>query len=184
MKLLETWMQTPLAGALGFAVLHSFWEGAILAALLAIVLVATRSARARYGAACAAMLLLVLAFGITLLRMLPETTATARPPIVLSFPRWQAVNGAGPAGLSLPDLAAIVPWLAFLWITGVWIFYVRHLAAGYPCSVCDVAVFVARPTAGSGNSHAWPQHCAFGGLSSSWSLHWRTCPWCSAICVR
>ena len=37
MRLLEAWVATPLAGAVGWALLHSLWEGAIVSAALAAV---------------------------------------------------------------------------------------------------------------------------------------------------
>ena len=75
MKLLETWVGTPLAGAVGWTLLHSLWEGAILAVALAAVLMATRSPRVRYAAACVAMLVMLGAFGVTFIRMMPEGAA-------------------------------------------------------------------------------------------------------------
>ena len=68
---LEIWLQTPLAGALGWALFHSLWEGAIIAVALAATLAMTRSARARYLAACLAMCAILLCFGVTLLRLAP-----------------------------------------------------------------------------------------------------------------
>ena len=51
MTLLRTLVRTPLAGALGWTLLHSLWEGAALAALLGAALLMMRSPRARYAAA-------------------------------------------------------------------------------------------------------------------------------------
>ena len=55
MTALETWLQTPLAMAAGWALFHSLWEGAIIAVVLAAALAFTRSVRARYTAACLAI---------------------------------------------------------------------------------------------------------------------------------
>src|ERR1700734_3281670 len=52
---LEIWLQTPLAAAIGWALFHSLWQGATVAVVLAVTLAMTRSARARYTAACLAM---------------------------------------------------------------------------------------------------------------------------------
>ncbi len=47
---LEAWLQTPLAGAIGWTLFHSLWQGAIVAVVLAGVLAATRSGpRALHG---------------------------------------------------------------------------------------------------------------------------------------
>jgi len=128
MRLLESLVGTPLAGAVGWTLLHSLWEGAMLAAALGAVLVATRSPRIRYAAACAAMLVMLGAFGVTFVRMMPESvqhaTAEKKPP----FPTWSAAANADGGNPSSTALAEAVPWLAPVWIAGVWIFYLRHVA--------------------------------------------------------
>jgi GWxTD domain-containing protein len=126
MTLIDGWVQTPLAEAVGWTLLHLLWEGAIISAALAAGLWAMRSARARYAAGCVAMLLMIGAFTLTLLRAMAEgahSLQIVRPP---AFPPWNV-----PGRLDVPDpsntgLAAIVPWLALFWITGVCIFYLRH----------------------------------------------------------
>ena len=55
MTLLETWVQTPAAKALGWTLVHSLWEGAILAVALASALSAIGSARVRHPVACVAL---------------------------------------------------------------------------------------------------------------------------------
>src|SRR5260370_3371683 len=72
MRFVETWVHTPLAGAAGWTLLHSLWEGAIISAALAAVLLALRSPRARYAAACVALLVMVAGFGLTLGCLMPE----------------------------------------------------------------------------------------------------------------
>ena len=128
MKVLEAWVRAPLAGAVGWTLLHSLWEGAVVSAALAVALTALRSSRARYAAACAAMLVMLAAFGVTLVRLMPEGLdgpRTARPP---AFPAWSVATEMGASSPSYPWLAAAIPWLAPFWIAGVWIFYLRHLA--------------------------------------------------------
>lgn len=125
MSFLQGWVESPLAGAVGWTLLHSLWEGAIISAALAAALMAMRSPRARYAAACGAMLVMLGAFALTLMRMLPEGgqgLGTVRPP---AFPAWKVPSDmtASPAN---PGLAALVPWLAPFWIAGVWIFYLMH----------------------------------------------------------
>src|ERR1700722_5990866 len=71
MPQLEIWLQTPLAGAVGWALFHSLWEGAIVALALGATLAMTRSPRARYLAASVAMCAIILCFGVTLLRLAP-----------------------------------------------------------------------------------------------------------------
>ena len=134
MRLLETLVETPLAGAIGWTLLHSLWQGAIIAAALAAVLAAVRSPRARYAAACVAMLALLGAFGFTWVRVMPDSAGallTVRTP---TFPAGNVRAGTDASIASNPGVAAVVPWLAPLWIAGVCVFYLGHVAGWI--SVC------------------------------------------------
>lgn len=128
MKLLDTWVATPLAQAVGWTLLHSLWQGAIIAAGLATALGAMRSARARYAAGWVAMLLMLGGMGLTFVRVVPAGTDSVRTLGVLPFPAWNVGAGAGGTGSSNTGLAAMVPWLAPLWMAGVWIFALVRLA--------------------------------------------------------
>ncbi|PYT21591.1 MAG: hypothetical protein DMG58_31880, partial [Acidobacteria bacterium] len=88
MRILETWVATPLAAAVGWTLLHSLWEGAIISAALVATLVGMRSPRARYAAACVAMLVMLGGFGLTLVRMMPEGAHGVRPVTTPAFPTW------------------------------------------------------------------------------------------------
>lgn len=128
MSLLENWVGTPLAGALGWTVLHSLWEGAILAAALAVVLMATRSPRIRYAAACVAMLAMLAGFGVTFIHELPQGADGLRTIGPTTSRVWNVEKQkSASAGFDF-GLAAAVPWLAPVWIAGVLIFYLRHIA--------------------------------------------------------
>jgi TonB family protein len=151
MSFLETWVATPFAAALGWTVLHSIWQGAILAAALVIVLTITRSPRVRYTAACLAMLAMSAAFGLTLVRELPRER---QEPRTATTPAAHAPRAGLPGDLSQPSdssLAAYVPWLAPLWIAGVWIFYLKH-AIGW------IAIHRLRRRGVCGVSDEWQQH--------------------------
>ena len=134
MRLLETWVATPLAWAVGWTLLHSLWEGAIISAALVATLVAMRSPRARYGAACVAMLVMLGGFALTLVRMMPEGTHGTRSVTTPPFPAWNVRTGMDAPGPSNPGLAVVAPWLTPFWIAGVWIFYLGHVASW--TSVC------------------------------------------------
>src|ERR1700722_6844620 len=84
---LEIWLQTPLAAAIGWTLFHSLWEGVIVAVALAVTLALTRSARARYTAACLAMCAIIICFGVTLVDLMPrhQTPVAARNSIVLGW---------------------------------------------------------------------------------------------------
>ena len=125
---IETWVQTPLAQAIGWTLVHSLWEGALVALVLAAALWALRSPRARYAAACLAMLIMLAAFGFTFARLMPQQ----RGRVVT------VVNGSGvlpPAGFAGPKTvvqrraADFLPWLAPFWMAGVVIFHLRSLAS-------------------------------------------------------
>ena len=128
MRLLESLVGSPLAGAVGWTLLHSVWEGAILAVALGAVLMATRSPRVRYAAACATMLVMLGGFSVTFVRMLPEGVQNAGAAKKPPFPAWNIAVNADGGNSSDTVLAAVVPWLAPFWIAGVWIFYLRHVA--------------------------------------------------------
>jgi len=130
MRLLATLVDTPLAGAVGWTLLHSLWEGAILSLALAAVLLATRSPRIRYAAGCAAMLVVLGAFGVTLVRLLPESVHNSRIGRPPAFPAWNVAAETEPPSPWSTGLQAAVPWLAPLWIAGVWLFYLGQ-AAGW-----------------------------------------------------
>ncbi len=126
MRLLERWVDTPLAGAVGWALLHSLWEGALISAALAVVLWAVRSPRTRYAAGCVAMLAMLAAFGLTLFLAMPGGTGGFQNIGRAGAPGWNVRLGFAGLSPSTGSLAAKVPWLAPFWLAGVWIFALRH----------------------------------------------------------
>jgi hypothetical protein len=139
MSLLETWVMTPLAGAIGWTLLHSLWQGAMISAALGAVLVATRSPRARYAAACMAMLLMLAGFGLTLVSVTPASVHGLRTVPTPAFPAWNLRTGIIDPGRSSVGLAAVAPWLAPFWMVGVSIAYLWHVAGWI--LVCRVVIF-------------------------------------------
>jgi hypothetical protein len=92
-------------------------------------LTATRSARTRYAAACLAMAALLLAFGVTFVRLVAQQQIPGgiRNPIV--FDRNTSSESGGISGLRAQrEIADLLPWLGPFWVAGVVIFYLRHLA--------------------------------------------------------
>ncbi len=59
--------------AIGWTLLHSLWQGAIVALVLAATLLPLRSPRVRYAAASLAMLVILAGFVVTQQRHMPET---------------------------------------------------------------------------------------------------------------
>jgi GWxTD domain-containing protein len=121
MRFLEAWVATPLAQALGWTLLHSLWEGAIVSACLGAALWALRSARARYATACVAMLVMLGGISLTFIRMMPERVHGLPGVETTALPPWNVPPELDAAGASGSRLALVVPWLAPFWIAGVWI---------------------------------------------------------------
>ncbi len=128
MNFLEMLVRSPLTDAIGWTLLHSLWEGAIISAALAAVLWATRSPRARYVAACVAMLVMVVGLSVTFVRLMPESAHGLQALSASGLPTWNIQTGMDGSRAWAPSLAAIAPWLAPFWMVGVWVFYLRHVA--------------------------------------------------------
>ena len=96
-----------------------------MAALLAVVILATQSPRIRYAAGCVALVAVLTAFVITLFRMSPQQGQLLGNVNSLPFPAWNEAFGSAPRSWDL-SLAATVPWLTPLWMLGVFVFYVRY----------------------------------------------------------
>src|ERR1019366_3213381 len=125
---IEPWVQTPLAQAIGWTLVHSLWEGAVVALVLAVALGALRSSRARYAAACLAMLAMLAGFGVTFSRVMQRRPGHIAPLVnargVLSLEVIEV-----PKGLVRRRAADFLPWLAPFWMAGVAIFHLRSLAS-------------------------------------------------------
>jgi GWxTD domain-containing protein len=140
----EYWAGTPVAAAIGRTLLHSLWEGAAVALMLAIVLAAVRRPPVRYGAACAAMVAMVAGIGVTLAVLWPE------PATRYAFPRAMLTGVTARGGFPSPmsaKPAGLLGWLAPCWAAGVVVFYLRG-AAGWIAArrlrragVCSAAAF-------------------------------------------
>ena len=125
MKILETLIVYPAVSAIGWTLLHSLWEGAIVAAVLGGMLLILRSARSRYFAACAALLVLLGLFAFTLLRLAPES-ADRFPVRDRLVPVVSIVAEGASRGNWWPDLADTAPWLALFWMAGVLLMFTRY----------------------------------------------------------
>jgi GWxTD domain-containing protein len=127
MKVLEHWMRTPAAEALGLTLFHFLWEGAAIAAALALALLVLKSSRARYAAACLALAAMPLVCGITFERVLPEQTLRTAP-----LPRFlgQAPGtDASPALRHALQASDLLPYFVPVWLAGVLLLHARTLAA-------------------------------------------------------
>jgi len=123
----------PIAEALGRALFHFLWEGALIALVLALAIHVIRppSATIRYGLACAAMLAMVVAFGATLAWFWPHTAAVTiqsnaprlrvPPPVAFTWPetspsgaatRFNWIVAAWLLGAGLSSLRSLMAWIA------------------------------------------------------------------------
>ena len=128
MNALQTSISTPLAAAIARTLVHSLWEGTAIAAVLAVTLFLIRSPRARYGAACFAILLLLCSFAVTLNRELPDSPVrlprTAFTHVAVAPPATTA-----PSSTVTPHDSDDPTWLVPLWLAGVLLFHLKGLAS-------------------------------------------------------
>jgi GWxTD domain-containing protein len=127
MNWLELWIQTPIAKALAFTLLHSLWEGAAVAVVFAAALCGLRSPRARYAAACLALLAVLGCFAGTLLALWPASIAHGYSHGSIPAAPAIADAPAAPADHTF-RMADLLPWIAPFWILGVAAFHLRSLA--------------------------------------------------------
>lgn len=101
MTLLEHFVASSLARAIGWTILHSLWQGGVVAGLLAMTLFTVRSPRARYAAACGALGLLLCGFAITLAHFLPVAAQSPQAFKVLLMVR--PLPRSAPRSISSPQ---------------------------------------------------------------------------------
>jgi len=86
MTFIETWVRTPAAMALGWTLVHFVWEGVLIGLVLAGALCVIRPSRARYAAACLAMLAMLATFGLTFAHLLPQRTNGMTAAVIRPMP--------------------------------------------------------------------------------------------------
>ena len=131
MSLLEIWVHNSAAAALGWTLAHSLWEGALVALALAAALGALHGSRARYAAACVAMLALLAGFCVTYQICLAQQRiegAIGQVPALRNAP-----TGLGDGQIVVKvagrfHAADYLPWLAPFWMAGVLFFQLRGVA--------------------------------------------------------
>lgn len=151
-------LEHPLAEAVGWALLHSLWQGALVGALVALGLLALRRPQHRYALGCGALLLMAavpVLTGVSHYRDLtaplaaagapppPALDASGTPPAALApsappraAPTETAAGTPAPASFSAarvwgrvaPTLGGGAPWLAAGWLVGVALSLLRLLS--------------------------------------------------------
>src|ERR1035441_4058316 len=132
MSVLDIWVHTPAAAALGWTLVHSLWQGALAALALAAALGVLRFPRPRSAAGCLAMLALLSGLCVTFQHVMAEQRMQGG----FSPARWMqaAPPGLGDGAIvaNLPArlrVADYLPWLAPFWIAGVLFFQLRGVAS-------------------------------------------------------
>ena len=127
MSALQGFVETRLATALAWTIVHSLWECSAVALVLMIALGTIRDARSRYLTALAALLTAFLAFAATLaIQMWP--TGHGAVASALSLPPRPAAE-AGSLAASPNPLDSLGPWIALFWILGAVGYYLFHTAS-------------------------------------------------------
>jgi beta-lactamase regulating signal transducer with metallopeptidase domain len=135
MKLLLEMLPHPLAHRLGWALLHSLWQGALVAVVFGLLRFTLRraSARARYLAGCFSLFLLTAAPVITFLLIEPTAepatwrggniAVSGTAPAIIASEGAQSSRVGGSATLfvfrSTEFLEQAIPWLVATWVIGV-----------------------------------------------------------------
>lgn len=153
MNTLDALLASPFFYALGWALVHFVWQGAIVAALYAVVKVFLRksSANARYAAACAALAVMLILPPATMLVVgaagqedTQAVTLAAVVPTSDAGPEAQAIAASQGVGHSFAasdslepsqplqqwareQFTGLLPWLVALWFAGVLLLSLRFL---------------------------------------------------------
>jgi beta-lactamase regulating signal transducer with metallopeptidase domain len=118
-----------MSNALGWTLVHSLWEGALIALLLVMALSLVRSSRGRYALASIAMIGVLATFCGTFARLM---TNQPSPYSSIIRPGSHAGYAASAQGAHMTErsLAAdVIPWLTPCWIAGVIVFHLHLLAS-------------------------------------------------------
>lgn len=111
----------PILSGPGWFVVHSLWQGALVAVLTALVLAAMsrRSAAARYLVACTGLLAMLLLPAVTVVYTVVSGRQTLTADLVLAF---GAIAGATSVGAVMQS---VIPIVGVLWLTGTGISLLR-----------------------------------------------------------
>jgi len=120
-----TWLHTPLAAAFARALVHFIWEGAVIAALLTVMLMALRraTAQSRYLAACAAMVAMAASFVVTVAGPgVSEPRLNSPILVAVTWRPFSAQSGDAGAVSSQP----VATWAVAMWLLGVAVLLLRR----------------------------------------------------------
>jgi beta-lactamase regulating signal transducer with metallopeptidase domain/N-acetylglutamate synthase-like GNAT family acetyltransferase len=140
---IATLLGTPLAEAIGWALLHLLWQGLLVAAILAatLALLSKQSANARYLASCGALALLVVLGAATAYRSYVGSGelgvgsgSGANSAALFAISAGTETPAVASSDTPLPTLHALItftrshlPQIVLVWLTGVLLLSVRLL---------------------------------------------------------
>jgi len=127
MNLIQAWVQTPLAHALGWTLAHFVWEGTLIALLVGGILRVSHSARLRYAVAVTALLTMPVVFGLTIAVSWPAAQTGSDVSIRLNPIGAYAPTSAMAEPID-ERIRGSLPWLTPVWMAGVLLFYAQSLA--------------------------------------------------------
>jgi len=132
---LQSLVLHPVAQALGWTLLHFLWQGALLGLLawLALALLRGASSKARYGMACAFLVLMVAAPLATFLSLEKQASASIEH-LTLKMAAAATLLSKAPADLPFAQrlkaaLDPALPWLLTGWAAGVLLLSARFLGS-------------------------------------------------------
>lgn len=167
MTTIHEFMQQPWVFALGWAILHSLWQCALIAGGCALVLFSTRqySANFRYFIALVAMLCCALASAVTFYRYMSLSSELA--PLALDG-ALQTTNALHPAVFDpIALLNRYINTLVLLWILGFSGYTLKTLLAYRYCQQLKRAQLIATPERWQ---HIFSNLCQQVGITKSVEL--------------
>ncbi|MBN8249403.1 MAG: M48 family metalloprotease [Verrucomicrobia bacterium] len=119
------WLQSPALSRLGEVLLHFLWQGAAVAAVLAVVLMRWRNRPPadRYGVACVGLFLLPLLTWF----WLDSAVATPAPEPAVFHPGSPSPGFSTVPAPARPWIRPVLPWLALGWAAGTVVLGIRLL---------------------------------------------------------
>jgi beta-lactamase regulating signal transducer with metallopeptidase domain/uncharacterized protein involved in exopolysaccharide biosynthesis len=135
-------VDTPLARRIGWVLLHSLWQGALIGGLFAVsrFLLRRHSANSRYLAGCAALLLLIVSTSATffMVRSVEAETQVSPTmgPRLFSIGLVSVAEGSSAGNprsflqASAAWLGRMAPWVTMVWLAGT-IFFCLRLARSW-----------------------------------------------------
>jgi len=142
MTFLPTFLETPIAQALGWTLLHSLWQGSLIAVLMTICwrLLGERAAKQRYLLSLMGLASLLIWSGLTFFQTLETEQLAAVPTLEFAAPAVEigmlTPGQLAADGSSLSTWAYIqtqlntyTPWVALAWAIGCMLFLLRWIGA-------------------------------------------------------